>query len=203
MNSEVTQRPHPLMGMIIRPRDTVRDILDTDPGYHMHTMAFAGGAATQLLGYLIDPFFFGGSLAGQALLGGVSGLVGVYLSGAIYTWVGRLLGGRATAAEMRTALAWAYVPALWVAALMGLLALLGVTSWTVLLGIVAVTELWLWVVQLKAIGEAHDFSSWRALGMMVIIAFAVMLIIAVLIGVVAALLGPALATPEAYHFVSA
>lgn len=208
MNSEMqmTRTINPLVGMITQPRATVRDILDTDPGYQVHTLAIVGGVAAQVMSYLIAPFGFGGSLVAQAAIGAVSGLVGLYVGGAVYGWVGRLLGGRGTAREVRAALAWSQVPILWATLLMivGSMVRAGLrlndSSGLVTLVIVAVAQFWVMVVQLKAIGEAHDFSAWRALAMMMIIGVVLAL---VMVGVGWALLSmmeSSLSGPGLYYY---
>lgn len=184
MNSEMkmTQTINPLVGMITQPRTTVREVLDTDPGYQVNTLAIVGGIAAQVLTYLTTPSGFGGSLILQAALGAASGLIGVYVGGAVLGWVGRLLGGRGTTREVRAALAWAQVPVLWAT----LLALVGAVAgaalqlndlsvWVTLVAL-AVSQIWVFVTQLKAIGEAHDFSAWRALAMMIIISVVLMIV---------------------------
>lgn len=185
MNSEMqmTRAINPLVGMITQPRATMRDILDTDPGYQVNTLAIIGGMASQVLAHLMTPTGFGGSLILQAALGAVSGLVGVYLGGAVFGWAGRLLGGRGTAREVRAALAWAYVPALFATLLVFLGAEvsegLGLedTFVFVALAIIFVGQIWATVVQLKAIGEAHEFSAWRALAMVMIVSLVLAFVI--------------------------
>ena len=185
MNADMmTMEPiNPWVGMLTRPRETMRYILETDPRRQMHTLAIAGGVAAQVISYMVTPSGFGGSLILQAALGAVSGLVGLYVGGAVFGWVGRLMGGRGTAMEVRAALAWSQVPVLWAMLLMIIGAVtreglqLNDSTGLVTMGVLVVSQVWAFVTQLKAIGEVHHFSAWRALGMMIIIGVVLVLVL--------------------------
>lgn len=198
---------NPWVGMLTRPRETVRYILETDPRRQMHTLAIAGGVAAQVVSYMVTPSGFGGSLILQAALGVVSGLVGLYLGGAVYGWAGRLMGGRGTAQEVRAALAWSQVPVLWAMLLVIIGAVvrealrLNDSSGLVTMGVLVVSQVWVFVTQLKAIGEAHDFSAWRALVMMIIISVVLMMVIFGVGMALLSLLDSPIMTPDLYYSV--
>ena len=50
------------------------------------------------------------TLVGIALVGTIFGIIGLYWSGACFRWSGKLLGGHASPAEIRAALAWGQLP---------------------------------------------------------------------------------------------
>ena len=207
MNADMrTMKPiNPWVGMLAQPRETMRFILDTDPRHLTHSLAFVGGAVAQVLVSAIS--YGGGSIVGAALLGGVSGLITLYTSGFLLTQVGRLLGGRGSGADVRAALAWSKVPTLWGLVLVAALVIgLGVTgidlgifdgSSTILMVAVAVVMLWSTVTQYKAVGEAHDFSTWRSLLAHVIVSLVFVVVLVVLATMMLNQIDPN-STPDTY-----
>jgi hypothetical protein len=127
-----------------------------------------------------------------AMLGG---LVFLFVAGWLITMTGRWLGGCGTAREVRAALMWGQMPALWVGLLwIPALAIMGgeaFTSATPTLDVHPVLALlvvnigaaqllgasWACVTLLKCVGEAHGFSAWRALAN-IVLAFIVFGVIA-------------------------
>lgn len=96
------------------PRRTIRWILDNDPTYDVKTLAVLAGIA-DAVGRAMDramgDTFPTLTVAVLAVgVGAASGLVLLYLIGAVVRWVGTRLGGRMTHEEARAALAWAYPP---------------------------------------------------------------------------------------------
>lgn len=169
MNAEMmTLEPiEPWVGMLTRPRETMRYLLEHDPQRQVHTLAMAGGMASELMSSMLlaDGHFSGGAM----LLGAIGGLLSLYVYGFLLTWCGRLLGGRGSGKEVRAALAWANVPALWATALLAVLfvafnrmdAGLGL-SLAVMVVVMVVGTVWATVAQIKAVAEAHDFSTGRS-----------------------------------------
>ena len=115
------------------------------------------------------------------LLGPLVGIITLYLGGALFRWTGSRLGGKATAPEVRAAIAWSSVPTI-VALLLYIpeLALFGeelftsdmpsITSPALAValmgfGIIEIfVAIWALVIFLKCLGEVHRFSAWRAAG---------------------------------------
>lgn len=105
---------HPLLSIWVKPRQTIRNIVDNRPTYLVIILAVIFGinstidfAMDRSLGnllpvlYLLVLFVIGGPLVGLAAL---------YLGGGLLTWIGRLLGGSAKAQETRAAVAWSSLP---------------------------------------------------------------------------------------------
>jgi len=145
-----------------------------------------------------------------AVLGSLGGLLTLYAGGWLLRLTGRWIGGRATAVEVRSAIAWSSVPLVWSLLLWPPeLALLGRGMFTtatptldanplllIPLGFLILLEVvigaWAVVVFLKALGEAHGFSAWRSLGASAIAGLLVLvpvLAVAVPIALLAAVLG--------------
>jgi hypothetical protein len=175
----------PWLSMWLRPRATVRQVLDTNPNSQVLLLAalsgivnMFGNAAARSLG---DRVPLVGVIALCVLGGALGGILGLYLGGALLAWMGRTLGGHGQAPEVRTALAWAAVPTIWGGILLVPELILFqeelFTSATpridanpileVLLLVLGLIEivigLWTAVVFLKSLGEAHRFSAWRSL----------------------------------------
>ena len=181
----------------VRPRATMRRIVDTDPRKFAVGIAFVAGALAMLnirSGMFgapmprmhlrmppIGPF----SLALTALfMGGVSVAL-LYAFGALYRWSGAMLGGTADAVKVRAALAWSQVPGIYltivgiIAAALGTVPAASARSSThsplaLLDGGVAI---WAFVISLKCLGEAHGFSAWRALGAILLGLLAILIVV--------------------------
>jgi signal peptidase I len=107
-------RTSPWLSIWLRPRDTIERILATNPRHHVLLLAalttvsifvsnvITAGLANALLDWRI---------AAIVGLGGAAyGVVNLYYNAFLFRWIGRLLGGRATAVQLRAAIAWGAVP---------------------------------------------------------------------------------------------
>ena len=112
----------------------------------------------------------------SALIGLLLAVPGLYLSAFLIRWVGSWFAGSGSSEDIRTALVWGgCVPGLQLSAVLFVFALLSNTvlsgallslgqgSVTAFLSVYVILGCWLWIVSLKAIAEAHDFSSYLAL----------------------------------------
>jgi hypothetical protein len=127
----------------ISPRATIRRIVDVDPNRFIIGIAWIAGALAALnvevgINTGTGPSNFPGSawlaspgsmgLAIFAFMLGVGGVVMLYLLGMLYRWSGGVLGGTAQALEVRSALAWAQVPAIYITVLGVLAVILGLNA---------------------------------------------------------------------------
>lgn len=204
-----TEPSTPWLSIWTRPRATIRLILATDPRRGVFRLAALWGIAEFLtlcsregIGdtYSI-PVLLALSLCGGTILG----ILGILVLTAVIAPVGRWLRGRGASAEVRAALAWANVPAIW-----GLLlwlpraALLGEETFHPLPAIVqgdpaallfygflqflqVVITLWGFAITLKCLGEAHGFSAWRAFVTLIVAGIVVILPIALIVTALQAL----------------
>lgn len=182
---------NPWISIWLKPRQTIRQILDTDPKRGVLLLAVAGGMADVLvqgLGSFVEMKIHLAIAAVICMvLGGLFGLFGLYLLGWLYRWVGKWFGGQARNVEVRAALAWTQdVPVLWLFGLWAALLLVtggdllkfqGKTAppagevtllaalFSVVLGAATVVvALWRFILGCKAIAEAHRFSGWKGFG---------------------------------------
>jgi hypothetical protein len=194
----------PWVSIWSRPRATLRQVLDGDPGRSVFRLAALGGVAGALK--LASTSDFGDSHAASLVLavclgaGAAGGIISLFVLTSLVGATGRWLGGRGRTSAVMAALAWSYVPAIWGLALwlpMG--ALLGEETFrahpallegnppaALLCGLLRIAQtligVWGFFVTLKCLAEAHGFSAWRAFGAFVMAG----LIVAVPVGVVLA-----------------
>ncbi len=191
METEVQAKPlNPWLSIWVKPRETMRWIVDTDPTRQVVLLAVLGGiaqfldrAAGRSLG---DTLSVSVILIIALFVGSIGGLISLHIGGALLRWTGSWFGGQATSEEVRAAIAWSSVPTIWALLLwipelmlfeeelfttatpridanpLLLFFLLGFAAVEVVIGI------WTIVVFLKCLGEVHRFSAWKALGATII-----------------------------------
>jgi hypothetical protein len=183
------------------PRATIRRIVDTDAHRFVAGIAFVSGATATIYSQVAVstvniselphlPHFGTIGLTLSTIISGVLSIISLYGLAALYRWSGHILGGTATRVEMRSALAWAEVPGLYlglaniVAALVGFEGP-GAPSVLSASGVVdSIAGIWIFVISLKCIGEVHRFSAWRALGAIVVGFLAMVAVLAAIVGTI-------------------
>ena len=199
------QLPSPFLSIWVKPRGTIRNIIETDPTKYVTVLAMIAGlgealnwASSRNLG---DSIPLAVLLILCVLLGPVGGLVSLYIGGALYRWSGSWLGGKASSEEVRAAIAWSFVPTiftmpLWIPELL----IFGEETFTsstprmdanpflawVLIGFAVIKLIgvtWAFVVLLKTLGEVHRFSAWKAYGALFLGSMVILVLILVILGV--------------------
>ncbi len=188
MGDVIADRVIPFFSIWVVPRSTIRRVVDTDPESLVIGIAWILGALIALtvqvevnagvLNYAALAWFkeMGPAAMGMTVFSaGIAGVGIVYFLGFLYSWAGRALGGIADARDVRTAVAWGWVPAI-------ILSLLAITStlfdpgsnaWdkapstildqiTVWLIAEIAIKVWAFVVSVQTVAEVHRFSAWRA-----------------------------------------
>ena len=122
---------NPWWGIWVQPRQTLRQIIDTDPKMHFWVLVTFYGLMRAVswgvqvgLGNMFSPAGVAGFIL---IIGPIAGIVGVYLTGALLGLVGRPMGGKGTPQQIRMVLAWAAMP-------MSVLALLALLPYIFMLG---------------------------------------------------------------------
>lgn len=176
----------PWFSMWIRPRKTIRKIINTDPFQHITLLAAIAGIGITLSRASQNSLGDGDSLAQILILaipvGMIGGILSLYMRGALLEWTGGWIGGRAQSHEIRAALAWSGIIDIWLMLLwIPDLLIFGKelfttqtpqidasTPLTVLFWlsftIQTIGVIWAVVVSLKCLGEVQRFSTWKALG---------------------------------------
>ena len=205
---DTAQSVSPYLTIWTAPRATIRQIVDTNPRYRViflvvlgTEVAVAGGlltglpAGSQELGTTLSPetarYVWRLLLAAMLVIGPIFAIISLYVSGALMRWAGAVLGGTATAVQVRAAIAWSSIPSIAGAALnlVGLATgvisapvqpqkfegLRTVTSQVNAFSVIfVILAIWGTVIFLKCLGEVHRFSAWRALGASLLGALAAM-----------------------------
>jgi Yip1 domain len=177
----------PWFTICFSPRATIRKIVETDPRHFVIGIAwvagalaaldlemqFNGGSNSSVLQFVTDRFSAMGpfALAGLAFALGVLGVAMLFILGYLYRWSGGVLGGTATAVEVRAALGWTQVAGIYVTVIGVIVALLSPESVDVQAGTLPsiwwplvrlLLGFWVFSISVKTIGEVHGFSAWRA-----------------------------------------
>ena len=190
----------PFFSIWVRPRRTMRAIIDSNPQRLVLVLAALSGFGSALDNASTSSIGDGNSIpvvaivALSAVAGSLGGILTLYVGGFVMKWAGRPLGGRATQVEVRAALAWSTVPLIWALPLwIPELALAGREMFTtatpilaasplraVLLVLVVLLEvvlgIWSFVLFLKCLGEVHGFSAWKSLAAVLLSVLAIALV---------------------------
>jgi signal peptidase I len=171
----------PLISVWLTPREAIDQVLRTNSRRHVLLLAGLTGVANIVA--LLTPAYgfwsglFNWRIAAAVILGGaVFGIVALYLWGWLLKWVGRPLGGAASMADIRTALAWGGVPGIVGTAicLVGCITLdfFGLASPRALTIafeiVVGLFGLWTWVCVIRAYKHVQHFGVWRAIASLVL-----------------------------------
>ena len=108
--------PSPLKTIWTTPRETVRRIIERDPAYGVILITCLLGLDRSLSNAmnrnLGDRFSTSSILLLACVLGPLGGLLTLWIGSYLIRWTGTWLGGTASRAHLRTAMAWSGIPAL-------------------------------------------------------------------------------------------
>lgn len=169
MSAKHESKRSPWLTVWLSPRRTIERLVSTDPTYFVWPLAILGTIASfcnQIAVVYSTSLLFDWQLALSLLLfGAVAGVVWLYLAGFVLSWIGRLLGGQASALAMRTVFAWSTLPTI-----LGfcLILIIGATTahGTALDSVpllVAAFSFWSFVVFLLMLGRAQHFGVFRTI----------------------------------------
>lgn len=177
---------NPWISMWTKPRETIQQIVDLNPTRMVLLLAALAGFSRALdrasITSMGDRFELPILLGIAAIAGSITGVVLLFIGGALIRWTGAWIGGVASSQNIRAALAWSGVPNIWALLIwIPQLALVGdelftsetprmdasdtlLFSFLGLSLIEFVIAVWALVVLLKCLGQVQGFSAWRALG---------------------------------------
>lgn len=199
MANNTANNLHPWLSIWVKPRATMRKILDTNPLSAIIWFAIIWGVISGFSminhmwnRYTEHPEFRSVLYAASFLIGGaIFGIIFLYFAGWLYKLTGSWIGGKGTFTQVKCAVGWAYYPFI-ISTIFGLLVLLFIGfPWlvTVLGFLQLATLVWGFVIFLNLLAEAHNFSVWRALGA-VLIAYVLVFIVLMILGLLTPLLTP-------------
>ncbi len=119
----------PYLTIWTAPRATIRQIVDTNPRYRVIFLVVLGTEVAVLGGLLTGlpkgsqtwnahpagnraAYVWRLLLAAMLVVGPVFAIISLYVSGALMRWAGGVLGGTATAVQVRAAIAWSSIPSI-------------------------------------------------------------------------------------------
>lgn len=176
---------NPWTGMWVRPRETIRAIIQSNPAYRYPLLCFIYGFPIAL--QLAQNFSLGNTYGVGAIVGGAAivaiilGVIMINIATALFSWTGKWIGGVGTYEQIRAAVAWSNMPSIVYIAIWGInLATFGVRVFRSdfiestfvgnelsIIFFTAVAHLgvavWAFIITLKALGEVQGFSAWKAL----------------------------------------
>lgn len=184
---------NPWLHIWTEPRKTMRSILETNPNRHIIWLAILSGilgGATLALANWMPPRNFSNyriAILGIAIIvGAIAGILMLYFSGWLITLTGSWLGGKGNFTQVKSAIGWGNYPNI-VSHLVSLIQLIFFSHYWLQIVLVLIgfaIAIWAFIVSMKLIGEAHQFSAWKSILALVIgaiLVFVVIMIIALLI----------------------
>lgn len=181
---------NPWLHLWTRPRATLRSILNRDPKRVIIWLAIIGGIFSSLS--FIDMHALSRTKFSilffivLVVIGAVIGIIHLYFSGWLLKLTGSWLGGKGTFTDVKCAVGWSNYPFIVVNIFSILVALSTPLIWLqlTLSLIMLILLVWAFVIFMKLIGEAHQFSAWKGLLaflIAIVLIFVVFMIIALLV----------------------
>ncbi|MEI5907891.1 Yip1 family protein [Bacillus spongiae] len=203
----VTQQLNPWLSIWTRPRDTMKQVYKNG-GKHIFLLFFLGVLVMTLDNatgsYEVQEGWASLLLLNSLMYFIITLLLYYFVSPPLIAWIGRSLGGDGTTERVRYALAYSFIPYVYTLVIVWipLLALFGFENFTtntstiesnIILALISwplglidlIIGIWGFFITLKCIGEAHEFSAWKAF-LTVLIPMIFLLIIIFVIGLVLA-----------------
>jgi signal peptidase I len=196
MAPDATDAPtsSPWLSVWLNPRRVVERILAGNFGWQVLLLA-ALSTISEFATWLIRPFGTPSAspdwriIAVVIVAAAAAGIVGLYLTGCVLKWTGALLGGRASMATIRAALAWGGAPfavgvpiCLFVFFVLALSGLARGPSFAIALNLIlAALTLWATVLALWMYGRVQGFGFWRTIASFAAGALVLPVIVALLI----------------------
>ncbi|WP_203333773.1 Yip1 family protein [Planococcus beigongshangi] len=176
-----SERLNPFFSIWTKPRQTLRQVIDENNSKFIFLLLLLAGYSAVLVSVIdtnsnetlgVWSIVIGGLIAGPLIA-----LFGNLLGAGLSVWIGRIFKGTSTFEEMFRALLAGQIPQIWMIPVLLLWIFLSPSSYftvsideysggdlvlnLILSSILSVVSVWTFVVQSKAIGEAHGFSAWK------------------------------------------
>ncbi|MCP3965142.1 MAG: hypothetical protein GY750_16840 [Lentisphaerae bacterium] len=150
--------------MLFKPRATIQQIIDSNPGKHVITLAFLYGISLGLFGFATGHLKYNFlTILLMISIGGLLGMVQLF----IYAWFvdafSESMRGKATRKEIRAALAWGRLP--WVCGQLFIVPMSFVfmykTVATVCVIVDAIIFAWSFINTVISVSQVQGFSIWN------------------------------------------
>ena len=185
-SNEGVLAPNPFISIWTSPRDTIRRIVEHDPEHKVLLITCLAGIANLLGEYssksMGDRYEVTTLLILSVILGPIFGVIGLYVGAWLIRLTGKWVGGKASLEHLRTSIAWANVPMIMVLVLfIPEFLIYGPDLFTTEMYSVISSDamyysfmgfmlleftlaVWSLVILIKGVAQVQGFSSWVALG---------------------------------------
>lgn len=204
----IHEHVNPFLSIWYEPRVAARYVIETKTYVFPLVLALISGVIGFVSQSFTDnPYFLSGSdvyIMFNALFGALGGVIGWIVGSFFMMLFGKMFRGKATFKDMALALSVGYIPTI----LIGLLTLLDIAivgptmfiengfntggnlAWILLsISIKMILSVWGMIISIKAISEAHRFSSWQGFGTMMIPAIIVFVFVSLILIIIISLVG--------------
>ncbi|MGX7594286.1 Yip1 family protein [Planococcus plakortidis] len=188
---------NPFTDIWLRTRETVRFVIEQKSFKFIILLIVLTGFASGLIGMMNERSSEMAPWAAilQALVTGpIGSAFGYFLGAAVLVLVGRLFKGTATYQDMFKALATAQIPQIWLLPLLIIWLLASPDTFladrtdvegspivTIMSIVMAVVSIWTFIIVCKAVGEAHQVSSWKGFFIVVLPGILITIIVLILV----------------------
>lgn len=188
---------NPFTDIWLRTRETVRFVIEQKSFKFIILLIVLTGFASGLIGMMNERSFEMAPWAAilQALVTGpIGSAFGYFLGAAVLVLVGRLFKGTATYQDMFKALATAQIPQIWLLPLLIIWLLASPDTFladrtdvegspivAIMSIVMAVVSIWTFIIVCKAVGEAHQVSSWKGFFIVVLPGILITIIVLILV----------------------
>lgn len=188
---------NPFTDIWLRTRETVRFVIEQKSFKFIILLIVLTGFASGLIGMMNERSSEMAPWAAilQALVTGpIGSAFGYFLGAAVLVLVGRLFKGTATYQDMFKALATAQIPQIWLLPLLIIWLLASPDTFlanrtdvegspivAIMSIVMAVVSIWTFIIVCKAVGEAHQVSSWKGFFIVVLPGILITIIVLILV----------------------
>ena len=188
---------NPFTDIWLRTRETVRFVIEQKSFKFIILLIVLTGFASGLIGMMNERSSEMAPWAAilQALVTGpIGSAFGYFLGAAVLVLVGRLFKGTATYQDMFKALATAQIPQIWLLPLLIIWLLASPDTFladrtdvegspivAIMSIVMAVVSIWTFIIVCKAVGDAHQVSSWKGFFIVVLPGILITIIVLILV----------------------
>ena len=188
---------NPFTDIWLRTRETVRFVIEQKSFKFIILLIVLTGFASGLIGMMNErssemvPW---AAILQALVTGPIGSAFGYFLGAAVLVLVGRLFKGTATYQDMFKALATAQIPQIWLLPLLIIWLLASPDTFladrtdvegspivAIMSIVMAVVSIWTFIIVCKAVGEAHQVSSWKGFFIVVLPGILITIIVLILV----------------------
>lgn len=203
-NEKTTISPNPWLNIWLKPKETIQNIIDTNPEYGVLLITSWAGitnvfgkASEKSLG---DNYGLYTIILVALFLGPIIAVIGLYIGAYLIRLTGGWLNGTGNFSQVRAAVAWSNVPLMIMLVLTVLEIiifgeelfssymprtwsndLLYYTLWG-FIGLEVILGIWSIVIIVASVAQVHDFSIWRSIGALLLVAL-LFVAVAIVVGI--------------------